>query len=76
MRKKHFIALADYIRQYNCWHLTGETPFTDVQIELLARFCKSQSSAFNRERWLGYIRGENGPNGGKPARAFDTFEKV
>ena len=30
----------------------------------LADFCQSQNSNFNRERWLGYIAGTNGPNGG------------
>lgn len=30
----------------------------------LADFCKSQNGRFDRERWLGYIAGENGPNGG------------
>lgn len=30
----------------------------------LADFCKSQNGAFDRDRWLGYIDGTNGPNGG------------
>jgi len=55
MSKKDFIKLADYVR--------GEG-FTDAQLEVLASFCKSQNSRFMRDRWLGYIRGENGPSGG------------
>ncbi|MCP4899768.1 MAG: hypothetical protein GY906_22610 [bacterium] len=31
----------------------------------LADFCASQNSRFDRERWLAYINGECGPNGGK-----------
>ena len=58
MSKKHFIALADHIK-------TSTAPFTTEHLEVLAGFCKSQNGRFNRERWLGYIRGENGPNGGK-----------
>ena len=57
MSKKDFIALADYIR-------TSDVAWTDTQLDILASFCKSQNGRFLRERWLGYIRGENGPNGG------------
>ena len=60
MTKKNFIALADYIkdaRQY-C------PAFTDQQIGHLANFCHSQNPAFNRTRWLAYVNGTGGPNGG------------
>jgi hypothetical protein len=57
MYKKHFIELADWIR-------TSPVPFLPTHIEYLADFCKQQNSNFNRERWLGYIAGECGPNGG------------
>ena len=57
MTKKHFIALADTIR-------CSSIKFSDKQIEELARFCKSQNSNFCTELWIGYIKGENGPNGG------------
>jgi len=58
MSKKHFIALADAIR-------LAAVPFLDAQIEELADFCQSQNNQFNRERWLDYIAGKCGPNGGK-----------
>jgi hypothetical protein len=61
MSKKHFIALADHIRDYN---LGGDTDFTESQLNALAFFCEQQNPNFNRERWLGYIAGECGPNGG------------
>lgn len=63
MTKKHFIALADMIRNVNAD--TSATPFTDWQVGALADFCAAQNPQFNRERWLGYIAGENGKNGGK-----------
>jgi hypothetical protein len=32
--------------------------------QVLADFCAAQNPKFNRERWLGYIAGTNGKNGG------------
>ncbi len=60
MSKKDFIALADEIRA------TFGTPgqFNDMQILVLAKFCKRQNYNFKELRWLGYIKGENGPSGG------------
>jgi hypothetical protein len=55
MSKKHFIALADAIK-----NSTALITLTQVQIEALADFCQAQNSNFNRERWLGYIAGKNG----------------
>lgn len=60
MTKKNFIVLAEWLKDE-----PGYCGFSDIQIEYLANFCHSQNPRFNRERWLGYIRGENGPNGGK-----------
>lgn len=64
MTKKHFIALADYIRKPAGYC----EPFTRRQIEWLADFCKAQNGRFDRARWLAYIAGECGPNGGRPQR--------
>jgi hypothetical protein len=58
MSKKHFIALADTIK-------TSASTYTSDQIGELANFCQSQNRNFNRERWIAYIKGECGPNGGK-----------
>jgi len=60
MGKKHFIALADYIRD----HKPYCEAFTPQQIEHLANFCARQNPAFMRERWKAYIAGECGPGGG------------
>ena len=69
MSKKDFIALADAVRMHqNNLARTGiiEYPaYGEYWIDVLADFCKSRNSRFLRERWVGYIRGENGPNEGK-----------
>ncbi len=67
MTKKHFIALADAIREFNQYTLEGSKTanhFDTQQISVLADFCRSSNPNFNRERWLSYIAGECGPNGG------------
>lgn len=70
MTKKHFIALADAIRTYNehafptGTNTVSPLQFTYTQLIWLADFCQSQNPNFNRERWLAYINGECGPNGG------------
>jgi hypothetical protein len=69
MTKKHFIALADTIRLHNRTNDNGIPGFSTnmfykKQIETLADFCQSSNPNFNRERWLSYIAGECGPNGG------------
>ncbi len=61
MTKKHFIALADMVKHYSQY----TTGFTSFQKELLADFCLEQNPRFDRNRWLNYIAGTCGPNGGK-----------
>ena len=67
MTKKHFIALADTIREANAQAHDEDVsqPFKNQTCQLLADFCQAQNSNFNRERWLGYIAGAYGKNGGK-----------
>jgi len=62
MSKKHFIKLADYIREFNT--LFPSEAFSDHQLHWLAMFCGSQNCAFKEQRWLAYIKGQCGPNGG------------
>jgi hypothetical protein len=72
MRKKHFIELADVIRAENEWTTPASVEasegdcgvFSMDAIHALADFCARQNPRFNRERWLGYIAGECGKNGG------------
>lgn len=61
MTKKHFIGLADAIRQHNAY---GEDKFTDAHLRALAEFCRSQNTRFMGGRWLDYIAGKCGKNGG------------
>ena len=68
MTKKQFVALADSIREHNrLAKFNGENAFTDDQLAALARFCASENPRFKRERWLDYIAGQCGPNGGAVA---------
>jgi len=66
MTKKHFIALADAVKAHNAsGGMKGDRPFTPDHLNTLARFCNAQNPSFKFSRWIGYVRGENGPNGGK-----------
>ena len=60
MSKKDFIALADAINAVE----NDDDWFSSRQLNILADFCQSQNPNFMRERWLDYIAGECGPNGG------------
>ena len=65
MTKKQFVALADSIREHNqLAQFNGENAFTVDQLAALARFCAAVNPRFKRERWLDYIAGRCGPNGG------------
>lgn len=67
MTKKHFIRLADAIQIHNKVH---QNKFHKNHLDTLAMFCREQNPRFNEDRWLSYIKGECGPNGGaiKPPR--------
>lgn len=72
MTKKHFIALADCIRDLKARDyvdFVAGRAFNEIQIEALANFCARQNSRFNRVRWICYIKGECGKNGGKVKKA-------
>jgi hypothetical protein len=62
MTKKHFIALADAIREHNS--NSAHTPFNTEHLDTLCAFMRSQNGAFMRDRWIGYALGWNGKNGG------------
>ena len=62
MTKQHFIALADHIRNAR---RMGLTDWTDDVVGSLALFLTTQNPRFDHERWLNYIAGTHGPNGGK-----------
>ena len=64
MTKKHFIALADAIRDHNKYAGIAQHEFSKSQIDTLADFCRSTNPNFNYTRWIDYINGQCGPNGG------------
>ena len=64
MTKRHFIALADMVRKLDKGYLGGTVDYAEL-LTGLVEFCQQANPRFNRERWLGYIAGENGPSGGK-----------
>lgn len=65
MTKRHFIALADWIRDHNEMAHGHTLPFEQDHIQALALFLGTQNPRFNRQRWLDYVAGTHGPNGGK-----------
>ena len=70
MSKKDFIALADAIREHNrvASHPANAgmgAAFTSDQLDTLASACKRANNAFMTDRWLDYIAGECGKNGGR-----------
>ena len=69
MTKPDFIALADYIRSHNVRSQQDLScpEFEPKHILTLADFCRSQNHNFMRDRWIGYIAGTCGQNGGKIA---------
>lgn len=65
MTKQHFIALADTLRH----NRPDESNPAKVEehnrmVSVLADFCQSQNGNFKRERWMNYIAGKCGSNGG------------
>ena len=65
MSKKHFIRLADAIIKSAPADRSAYGAFSRSAILALADFCQEQNANFNRDRWLSYIAGQCGPNGGK-----------
>jgi hypothetical protein len=75
MTKKHFIALADIVRSLKptatehgmSEHFDAEMNQWRRMRAQLGDLCASSNPRFNRDRWLGYIAGTHGKNGGKVA---------
>jgi hypothetical protein len=75
MTKKHLVVLADVMRQriadierqyaQSPLYLTVARREIDGDVKALADFCAAQNGQFNRQRWLEYIAGKAGPNGGR-----------
>ena len=65
MTKKNFIALAETMQRTRPDNTAPSFAQWKDDVQALADFCQAQNPQFNRARWLGYINGENGQNGGK-----------
>lgn len=63
MTKKDFVALAITLRPMI--ENGNEIVNVDEVINRLSQFCETQNPQFNKSRWLGFIAGECGSNGGK-----------
>jgi hypothetical protein len=65
MTKKHFISLADTIREWKvgCGQWVQPQDYYTL-LTNLAGWCRQQNPSFNEARWRAYIAGECGPNGG------------
>lgn len=82
MTKRHFIALADVLRGLEPEIPTAPYPAYgasrrqwEATVDALADFCQSQNPQFDRERWLGYIAGENGPTLNTSSKAGKTMKR-
>lgn len=65
MSKKDFIALADAIRATRDDSDPAYLDQWNNDVKALANFCQSRNPNFKRQRWLDYIAGQCGKNGGK-----------
>ena len=75
MSKKHFIELADCLRarlaEVSSKYIQSPLYLTVAQDEVretinaIADVCAADNPRFNRQRWLEYIAGKIGPNGGR-----------
>ncbi len=71
MSKKDFIALADTMRDFLATNAGREMDehSQNVLLQHKVWFCEGQNPNFMRDRWLGYIAGTCGPNGGTVRKA-------
>ena len=67
MTKKNFIDLADAIRVFG-ENISLPADKISIPVSVLADFCATQNPNFDRNRWLDYIAGNCGKNGGKVAK--------
>ncbi len=59
MSKKDFVALGTM-----CKESLGQSEMSTAAIIRIADFCQKQNPQFMRERWLDFVAGNCGPNGG------------
>ena len=59
MSKKDFIRLADYLR-----HIDMNDAKSAEWLNAICDYCKASNPRFMRDRFIGYLTGKCGPNGG------------
>ena len=59
--KKELIALGQFIKDGR----DSDYGLTDRQVEKLAVFLNTRNPRFMVRRWVGFVKGLNGPNGGR-----------
>ena len=66
MSKKHFIALADALRQTrpaDHWDANKRVQW-EMDVRVIADVLNQSNPRFNYSRWMDYVNGLCGPNGG------------
>ena len=69
MSKRDFIALADALRAEkpgDNWNPNKKTQW-ELDVKAIANVCAASNPRFKQERWMSYIAGECGKNGGRLA---------
>ena len=71
MNKKDFIALADSMRDFLATNAGREMDENSQNclLQHMVWFCERQNPRFNRGRWLDYVAGKCGKNGGAVKKA-------
>jgi hypothetical protein len=67
MSKRDFVALADALRREKPgenWNPNKRVQW-ELDVKAIADVCAVANPRFKRERWMSYIAGECGPNGGR-----------
>ena len=64
MTKKDFIALADALRAEKPGENPNKIQQWELDVRAIADLCAATYPRFKRERWLRYVNGQCGPNGG------------
>jgi len=65
LTKQTLIELADLVASLEPMRTSREHKQWEHTRDALANFCAGNNPRFMRSRWLGYIAGECGPNGGR-----------
>jgi len=71
MSKRDFVKLADALRAErpgDNWNPNKRVQW-ELDIKAIANVCAESNPRFKRERWMSYVNGECGPNGGELRRS-------